>query len=39
MESKIKYEPLCKHDFVEWRGRSICVECGITELELDKQNP
>jgi len=19
----------CDHDFCEWRGRNICVECGL----------
>jgi hypothetical protein len=19
----------CEHDFQEWRGRTICVECGL----------
>jgi hypothetical protein len=26
----------CEHDFVEWRGRSICVNCGLTEPELEQ---
>lgn len=25
----------CEHNFVEWRGREICEECGMTDFELE----
>jgi len=30
----VKYKMECDHEFIEWRGRSICVECGVLENEI-----